>query len=157
MQACFMHLCIPAEIIKQPKNWLKQVWTMLCSSLPFLMRCYCTFIFLWLACQLGCGFPFFSWSAGDEKLKILISVREIGRTAGNTSQNHCKPSSLSKCCSAEWLSSFSRCSRVASGLLASVRKTGGIPQAWDGLVALLSREDATALTSLAAWGWRAVL
>lgn len=31
-------------------------------------------------------------------------------------------------------------------------KAGGIPRAWDGLVDLPSREDATALTSPAAWG-----
>lgn len=118
--------------------------------------CYCTSSF-GLHVNWDVVFHSSLGGVGDAKLKILISIRGIRRTAHNISQTHCKPSSLSKCCSAEWLSSLSRCSCVASGLLASMRKTGGIPQAWDGLFVLPSREDATALTSLAAWGWGAAL
>lgn len=124
---------------------------MLCSSLPFLLW-HVTAQFP-LAC-MSTGTWFCSLLLGDRrcKPKDLLFFWGVGRTAANIFWTHCKPSSLSDCCSVEQLSSLC-CSCTASG---SVRKNGGVPQTWYGIVDLPSREDATALTSLAGWGWGAV-
>lgn len=149
MQAHFIHLCFLAEISKQPKNQRSglccvklSISSVLCyCTIPFGLHVYWDVVYILLLGGRRC------------KTEDLLFLWGIGRTAANIFwTHHCKPSSLSKCCSVEQLSSLC-CSCTGPG---NMRQNEGVPQTWYGLVDLPSRGHATALTSLAGWGRGAV-
>lgn len=137
MQACFILLCFLAEISKQPEN---QIWTVLCSSLPFLLwhvtaqfTLACTSTEMWFYTLLLGGRRcetedlLFLWGVPEEGLLLTFSQLIV-----NT------PPFLN---AVLW-----------SSLLpfAAVVQLQG---AWDKMEYC---KDATALTSLAGWGRGAV-